>query len=773
MSTFLPDLISSLFLWYRASSVTGVISGGPISAWPDDSGSGINLTVNTTNGPAPTYHTNVLNGFPSIRFSGGGYMTSTTHNQALEIAPSSLCIYIVYNNNDPYTSQVICANDYFAGSNQYRDFVLGLNYNDGQGYFGPSGWYYSWGHKTTLAGSTFETAEAYSSTFQKSFQPGNQFVLRADVFDPQFLATPSSVAPNGPGFYFDRYGANIAASSTVTNTVNTSSTFKVGWGDTTNGLSFNGDIVEICAFSSFPPYSGGNLLNTFSTQPYYGDTNLHKIMIDYLTQKYLIGAVNTCSLFMVGDTASGLYRDIPLYTTASPSSVTNAASLYEYGNTYASGTAPLYMHGLTKASGEFPLYIGSTTFISSGVPLYMYGKGNASNDMTLWLTTQTLAAISGTDFPLYINSLPNASSVKNTTLYISTTGVASHSNNFPLYINCPTNSVTGVPLPLYIGNYGPYNYQSVDFPLFIMGPPGGIASGTFSLYLSNNVSGSYPTGISLYTTSNYYLPSGSGEGSMPLFIERWPAAATSLYIHGKSLTSSGIPLYLSNSVSSGVPLYIYGSACASSVPPLILYTYSQAAPSATGTVPLFLNSATTLGTSGFYKDIPLYMSVVSSQANLPLYLQTAAIPLPEGFLPLFVSGPVTTGVIGGYASLFLQQSNQLFSNQTKLYTQGLGTLNGGFISQASMPLYIGRPQANLFPMFMYGKSSDTAGFPMVISGVFKGMNSIPLWIGTGTNSSSGLTGFIWGGSAANQGIPMTISGLPYQANVITLYERGF
>lgn len=62
--------------WLDAGNITGIISGGAVSLWPDRSGNNnfANQTVSSAN---PTYYSSQINGLPALSFSTNDYMTTS------------------------------------------------------------------------------------------------------------------------------------------------------------------------------------------------------------------------------------------------------------------------------------------------------------------------------------------------------------------------------------------------------------------------------------------------------------------------------------------------------------------------------------------------------------------------------------------------------------------------------------------------------------------------------------------------------------------------
>jgi len=90
--TFSPSDISSLHLWYKSDSISGLSHNDTVSTWADSSSNGFDATQATTS-LKPTYKSSsdTLNGYPSVYFDGvDDYLdidmsTNTTSNRATTV----------------------------------------------------------------------------------------------------------------------------------------------------------------------------------------------------------------------------------------------------------------------------------------------------------------------------------------------------------------------------------------------------------------------------------------------------------------------------------------------------------------------------------------------------------------------------------------------------------------------------------------------------------------------------------------------------------------
>jgi hypothetical protein len=250
-----------------------------------------------------------------------------------------------------------------------------------------------------------------------------------------------------------------------------------------------------------------------------------------------------------------------------------------------------------------------------------------------------------------------------------------------------------------------------------------------------------------------------------------------LYTSGAKNSSSGhIPLYVENNpgVSSGISLFI--ATRSSGVLGMPLFIHSKANPSVSGKTPLFLAGPLSSNHSGLYKSLPLFLNNGrTSSPGLPLFLYTGPTQTKNsGNMPLFLKVIDTTGTIANTIPMFLGNTAKLQNKSGKLFTQGLGSLDGGSIGQSNMPLFIGSyiARSNFISMYIGSKTNNSGLIPMTISGVLNNSSNVPLFIG-GIQYSGGMPLYIGGPQSGLKGLTMTISGKPFAQQNKTLFVDGF
>lgn len=663
MAIFQPSDVSGLFLWYRAHSI-GIPTGSAVTYWQDDSGSGNDLTPFTSSNPIfPTYITNVLNGYPVVRFNGTTNYLYKANNASLNLSPSSLTLFTVYKTNNDSTEQIVCANDNVGGVGSKNSFIIGINN------IYPSGWYFARGKDAGL-GLNFLYASSIHEGFR--FSPGSQFVLRSDGWNPA-----------SHNFSFGLYGAEVAT-GIQSMSVSTSNTFKVGYGDFSS-LYFNGDIAEIVGY------------NRMVTSGEYFS------IAQYLLFKYALPTIKYFPLFIYGadSSVSSIYNSFPLYTTG-VGSYNNSLTLYEGGYSSENSTTTFYIGSSTNISGNINLYTSASTPINSSLSLYMISIGSSNLPTTLYIGSSESI---NSGITLWMTGSPIGSYYTSTTLYTASTTI--YNSGINLYTSGAYLISSGLTL------FTPGGYETSNFPLYMNGFSSGNLSTT--LYIANTVS--INSGSTLYIEGIY-----SGASQMPIFLYNKPPATG----------TKSLQFFLANSLEAG-------------------------------------SSA-----SGIYKTIPMYMGGgFGPSAEVSLYLQSLVESSPSSTMPLFLKVTETSGSPNDNFTLFLMNEISGYNSpRLKMYVKGDGVMDGASIGNASMPLYINRPNDNGFNMYIWGHDTSTSGISMFITSANSINSGVSLYIeGIGQTGSFNL--FLRGGQSINSGINMYIKGTPEINNNAILYTHGF
>jgi hypothetical protein len=89
-----PPTLDQIELWLAASEIEGAVHDDTITTWADGSGNGNDYELDITAGDtAPTYKTNVVNGYPVVRFNN---TTNGMHGATLFTVSPPYTVFIVY-----------------------------------------------------------------------------------------------------------------------------------------------------------------------------------------------------------------------------------------------------------------------------------------------------------------------------------------------------------------------------------------------------------------------------------------------------------------------------------------------------------------------------------------------------------------------------------------------------------------------------------------------------------------------------------------------------
>lgn len=542
---FQPDSLSGIFLWFKSTSVTGVTDGGSCLTWSDSSGSGHNLTLN---GGTPTYQTNVVNGYPVVRFNGSASLKSSTF---VGFTARDLTLFSVFKTNSSTDNQSICSHDNNIGSATNSAFIQGLNFNGGS----RSGFYFSYGD-----GGLHSVTTLVASSTQYAFQvcPVSTFMVRHDRF-----RTDNALS-------FGRYGVETATgiASTAVNSLNN---FKIG--ASTFGGNLNGDVAEIIAYNRR-----------------LSDSDVQTVD-QYLMSKYVLGSTSQFTLFIQGDTAPTSYISgiKPLYVGSSTTG-SKISTLYLRAIPTHTGTFPLYTHGPTSISGGISIVISGITSRTSGnFPLYMgvtqstYSMISMSISGTMHLTPTGIKLFTQSAYqqypPIKLYEGGFSSGTKSSTMFLA--GGLSASMSRPIFINALASqnspqmtlftknlfaSTTGQTTLFLQSSFSPGNHSGIytSRQLYL---EGGKYRLSMPLYLSAEPINTHPSeSMTLFVQSPVHT--GTINHSTTMFVQNTvldEERAKKLFIRGDGtldgglISSGGMPLYLNIPFGKFMSLFIRGS----------------------------------------------------------------------------------------------------------------------------------------------------------------------------------------------------------------------
>lgn len=89
-----PTTVAGCVLWLPAHQITGVLDGGVVTSWTDESGTG-NTVVQADAARQPTYLTGAINGWPAVLFDGVNDLLSCAASSSMPIQTSGGTVFIV------------------------------------------------------------------------------------------------------------------------------------------------------------------------------------------------------------------------------------------------------------------------------------------------------------------------------------------------------------------------------------------------------------------------------------------------------------------------------------------------------------------------------------------------------------------------------------------------------------------------------------------------------------------------------------------------------
>ena len=207
-----PDKVAGLKLWLKADAITGLSDGGPVSAWGDSSGSGLDVTQSGT--ARPTYKTNILNGKPVVRFDGiDDQLVKSSVTISSLAGPDTGTIFVLQKQPTP-SSPTVTFNIASGGSNRIN---LHLTFYDS--------FYFDFGN--------FEAGRVSAN------QPGG--------WNVGYHVVVCRRGGSGGNIWVD--GKSVAT-GTFGNLLDTAASGAIRVGSDGAGIFFSGDIVELFIYNS-------------------------------------------------------------------------------------------------------------------------------------------------------------------------------------------------------------------------------------------------------------------------------------------------------------------------------------------------------------------------------------------------------------------------------------------------------------------------------------------------------------------------------------------
>lgn len=233
MALWTPNLLSELFAWYKADSLS-LSDGDPIDTLADSDSGTYSLTASS--GARPTYTANALNGLPVMTFSGAQWLTSGTTNSWAFLNQSTggtvVSVWKAGNVSDPNT-------------------LYGL-YGTNGGTVSVDGCYCLFDDRASVPRNELIAMASRDSVggFNLNITASSSFTANA----PHVL---SSIHDNANGTAASRLlngvdGGSLAGNNTGTNSVSVSNparAFQLG-ACGNNVFPLTGYIAEVCVFNS-------------------------------------------------------------------------------------------------------------------------------------------------------------------------------------------------------------------------------------------------------------------------------------------------------------------------------------------------------------------------------------------------------------------------------------------------------------------------------------------------------------------------------------------
>ena len=321
-----------------------------------------------------------------------------------------------------------------------------------------------------------------------------------------------------------------------------------------------------------------------------------------------------------------------------------------------------------------------------------------------------------------------------TGLDLYTDGILGANSGIDLYTSAVTSDNSGIDL-YTIGN----QVQNSSTPLYTISADfynSGVDLYTFGKGVENSGSTLYIVSYDTSNKSRDMFISGLGVDNASLDMSIW----------GKDSKNSGMDLFTNGhiGINSGMDLWIEGVNTDSDNMPLFI---DATVVDSSANIPMYINATTNLSS---FKTLPMYLSVsdnATDNGGMPLFMNSQVTADSNAAMPMFLKNNPETPMNRG-VNLYLNNEFQSGEKAQTLYMRGLGGLDGGYVDNGSMPLFMARTEAVERGLSLYMEVND--------------------------GSNKGINMFISGGTWSNKALNLTIPST-YDADNsgLNVYVNGF
>lgn len=375
----------------------------------------------------------------------------------------------------------------------------------------------------------------------------------------------------------------------------------------------------------------------------------------------------------------------------------------------------------------------------SGIPLCMYGKLEAAENISLYMSGSNTPAKGMTLAIPYIFPISGGLN-----LFIKHSGIPK-SNTRTLYMKAVAGK-SAAGMNLHISGYGEHVNNSI------------------SLFVGQDVD---PSGMNLYVRGW----NAQNSGYTPLFVRGYNQDENlNLYVDGygdtvnnnltfflqenTNIDPSGLNLFLSGNIrniASGISLWMSSHNNQANLN-LVMSGYGYGLQN---TVNLAV-----IGNEIFATGAPLYMNSTEDYRKLNLFIEGEPRFSAQRSIPIYIQGDIASNL-----NLYLK------STSSGDYTDRLNLLllGGGTDSENIVPLYLHNIQIGTS-----GWGVEQQGMNLYIARDSEGGDyTIPLTLFGHVDSNSGMNMFVQSNLTGVGNINLYIDGLPATGNTVPIYVRGF